>query len=148
MVVALSLATDNCGVPGARHLLDFDLMHPPANTPLPHGFVLNGYGSSPDGYELRVSERSSTRNLLVQNPHGPEPFDIFAWYHFQKYYPEVREIPLTRFRDALVIDLRDVQSVHDAEADEEAKRKGEQLGGPSGKFIGGTVHICWRESRK
>jgi hypothetical protein len=147
-IAVVSLAATDCGVPGARSIIDFDVAQPPIEPiQLPQGVMLTFEDGDKDGYSVVARDKHSDYNLLDWRHHGPDPSDLFAWSHFQKYYPDVRRLRVRHHHAEVVLDLRDVRSVADPEADELTKAKGIQLGGPSGKFTGGTVRICWLARR-
>lgn len=143
-IAALSLAATDCGVAGARSIVDFDIMHPPTEPiQLPQRLTLTFEDGDEDGYSVAAREKPSDYNLLDWRNHGPDPSDLYGWSHFQKLYPDIRRLRVRHHHAEIVLDLRDVRSVAAPEADELAKAKGIQLAGPSGKFTGGTVHLCW-----
>lgn len=143
-IAALSLAATDCGVAGARGVADFDVLQPPAEPlQLPQGLTLTFENEDEYGYSVVARSKPSDYNLLDWRNHGPDPSDLYGWSHFQKLYPAVRRLRVRRHHAEVVLDLRDVRSVADPEADELAKAKGIKLAGPSGKLVGGTVHVCW-----
>jgi hypothetical protein len=146
-LAVLSLAATDCGVAGARAIVDFDILQPPRESfPLPRGLKLTFEGEDAPswGYDIVARGKPSDYNLLHWAPHGPDRSDLFAWLHFNRVYPDIRRLSLRRHRGEVVLDLRDVHSVVDPEADALAKARGEDLGGMnSAKFTGGTVHVCW-----
>jgi hypothetical protein len=147
-IAALAIAGTDCGVSGARSIVDFDVMQPPAEPiNLPQGLSLTFENGYDDGYSVVARSKPSDYNLLDWRNHGPDPSDLLAWSHLQKYYPDVRRLRVRHHHAEIVLDLRDVRSVADPEADELAGAKGIQLAGPSGKFTGGTVHLCWLSER-
>jgi len=134
----------DCGVAGARSVLSFDVLQaPPDAVMLPNGLVLGVRQEFGLGYDLFAAEDASegSENLLDHRVHGPDPSDLYGWSHLQKYYPDVRRILVSRHRGEVIVDLRDVRSAPDSAGD--AAATGSVLAGPSGKFVDGTVHVCW-----
>jgi hypothetical protein len=148
-IAALSIAATDCGVTGARSIVEFDIMQPPTESiRLPQRLTLTFEDFDSEGYTVAARGRLSEYNLLHWAPHGPDRSDLFAWSHFNHYFPDVRRLRVRRHRGELVVDLRDVHSVADPEADARAEARGEQLGGmPSAKFTGGIVRVCWLDVR-
>ena len=144
MIATLSLAATDCGVTGARGVVDFDILQPPGKPiQLPQRLTLTF-----NDEEVIARRKPSDYNLLDWRKHGPDPSDVTAWSHFNKYYPDIRRLKVRGRRGEVVVDLRDVRSVADPEADALAIARGAQLGGvPSAKFTGGTLHLCWLDTR-
>jgi hypothetical protein len=149
VIAALSLATTDCGVPGARSIVDFEILQPPAEAiRLPQGLTLTFENGDEDGFSVVARDKPSDHNLLDWRKHGPDPSDLFAWSHFNRYYPDVRHLWIRNHRGELVIDLREVHSIADPEEDARLEARGAQLGGMHGaKFTDGTAHLCWRDTR-
>ena len=146
-IAVLALAANDCGVRGARGIVEFDVLEPPfASIKLPGNLDLSfgRYGPADQGFETMVTRGSSDRNLVWLARHGPDEADVTSWSHFQHFYPDVRPLRIPNHAAELIVDLREVKSSADPERDASEKARGSVLAGPSGKFLGGTVRICWR----
>lgn len=141
-IAALALAGTDCGVAGARSIVYFDILQPPTEPiRLPQHLTLTF-----NDEQIFARDKPSDYNLLDWRRHGPDPSDLTAWSQFNRYYPDIRRLKVRRHHGEVVVDLRDVGSVADPQADALAEARGAQLGGMhSAKFTGGTVRVCWLE---
>src|SRR4051812_45635507 len=111
IIATLALSASDCGVPQARHILDFDVtkMTPPF-VQLSLGVEVGVVPESGYGFDVVARTPGSSTNLLEWASHGPDPSDVLAWNHNAGHFSDMRRIFVRGYPGEVIVDLRNLKS--------------------------------------